>query len=71
MFTNGKISDRGKKCITWLIAICTFLVLLTVCVRSCQRHIECDINASRNRVTIQLSPDAHSLIERFSKKDRK
>ena len=56
---NGNISDRAKKCITWLIAICVLLLCVTVCVRACQRNVECHIDTSRNRVTIQyIDPDS-------------
>lgn len=55
MFDNGKISERGKRILTWVVAVGTFLCVLAFCVRSCSRNIQCDFNASRNRVTIQYN----------------
>ena len=58
MISNGKLSDRAKKCIAWVIAICVLLLCVTFCIRACQRNVECHIDTSRNRVTIQyISPD--------------
>lgn len=74
MFDNGKISERGKRILTWIVAVGTFLCVLAICVRSCSRNIQCDFNASRNRVVIQFNEKRTDGLkdkknERFRKED--
>lgn len=78
MFENGKISERGKRILTWVVAVGTFLCVLAVCVRTCSRNIQCDLNASRNRITIQygepddcLNPKKHERLRKESSDSRR
>lgn len=69
---NGKISDNGKRIITWCIAIGIVFLGTTICVHACKRNVECHFDASRSRVTIQyLDPDSHSSnVMKNGKKNR-
>ena len=65
--SNVKLSDRAKKCLTWLVAICTLFVCTALCVRACQRNMDIDVHASRNRVTIQFDKPGTSVTPKKSK----
>ena len=66
--SNVTLSDRAKRCIVWFIGICTVLSLSAICVHSCKRSIQCNIDAKRNRVIIHyVKPSSTHSVEKKSK----
>lgn len=54
MFSNGKLSDNAKRCIVWIIGICTILSCSAICVYSCKRNVQCTVNAKRNGIVVNI-----------------
>lgn len=68
MLSNGKLTDRAKRILVWIVGVCTVLVLCTVCVHACKRSINCTVNAKRNSVTISYNkPNADNGVVKKNK----
>lgn len=56
----GKILKFLKDNATWIVALLGFTILVVVSVRSCQRNMDVDIDATRNRVTVTYGDCQHT-----------
>ena len=63
MLINGKLTDRAKRILVWIISICVVFGCCSICVYSCKRSITCTVNAKRNSITIAYNkPNADNGI---------
>ena len=67
----GKILEFIKNNLAWIALVLGVLVMSLVGLRACQRHLDIDITASRNRVVVDFGNDSHSSTPNRVKPSKK
>lgn len=65
MLSNGKLTDRAKRILVWIVSICVVFGCCSICVYSCKRSITCTVNAKRNSITITYDkPNSDGIVKK-------